>query len=66
MPGVSSSSVPASNSRAGSHPSPEIALALADLITRPHFSQAARRAADAIAADAPDEAAIQALLGLAH
>jgi UDP:flavonoid glycosyltransferase YjiC (YdhE family) len=43
----------------------EIALALEDLISQRRFTEAAERAAEAIAADAPDETAAQALLSLA-
>ena len=42
----------------------EIASALADLVGRSEFSEAARRAATAIAADRPDETATEALVGL--
>lgn len=42
----------------------EIASALRALIIKPHFANAARKTADAIAADAPDETATQALLAL--
>jgi UDP:flavonoid glycosyltransferase YjiC (YdhE family) len=42
----------------------EIASALAELLARPRFTDAANRAAEAIAADAPDETATRALLDL--
>jgi UDP:flavonoid glycosyltransferase YjiC (YdhE family) len=42
----------------------EIASALTELIVQPHFTEAARRAAEAIEADAPDETAAEALLAL--
>jgi UDP:flavonoid glycosyltransferase YjiC (YdhE family) len=42
----------------------EIALALRALIMKPHFANAARKTAEAIAADTPDETATQALLAL--
>src|SRR5215211_1194076 len=40
----------------------EIASALAELLGQPQFTEAAARAAGAIAADAPDETAVEALL----
>jgi UDP:flavonoid glycosyltransferase YjiC (YdhE family) len=43
----------------------EIASALVDLLAQPRFGEAAADAAAAIAADRPDETAIEALLGLA-
>jgi UDP:flavonoid glycosyltransferase YjiC (YdhE family) len=43
----------------------EIASALVELLTQPQFTEAAADAAAAIAADRPDETAIEALLGLA-
>jgi UDP:flavonoid glycosyltransferase YjiC (YdhE family) len=42
----------------------EIAAGLAKLVTEPHFADAARSAAAAIAADAPDDTAIAALLAV--
>ena len=42
----------------------EIASALAELLAQPQFTRAAERAAAAIAADAPDETATEALLSL--
>jgi UDP:flavonoid glycosyltransferase YjiC (YdhE family) len=44
----------------------EIASALVELLAQPRFPEAAADAAAAIAADRPDETAIEALLGLAH
>ena len=44
----------------------EIASALVELLARPQFREAAADAAAAIAADRPDETAIEALLSLAH
>jgi hypothetical protein len=44
----------------------EIGSALVDLLTEPQHREAAERAAAAIAADMPDEAATAALSGLAH
>jgi UDP:flavonoid glycosyltransferase YjiC (YdhE family) len=44
----------------------EIASALLELIARPQYREAARRAAVTIAADMPDEAAAAALSGLVH
>jgi UDP:flavonoid glycosyltransferase YjiC (YdhE family) len=44
----------------------EIASALAELLAQPQFTEAAERAAAAIAADAPDETATEALLSLAQ
>jgi UDP:flavonoid glycosyltransferase YjiC (YdhE family) len=44
----------------------EIASALAELLAQPQFTKAAERAAAAIAADAPDETATEALLSLAQ
>jgi len=44
----------------------EIASALVELLAQPQYREAAVGAAAAIAADRPDETAIEALLGLAH
>jgi UDP:flavonoid glycosyltransferase YjiC (YdhE family) len=44
----------------------EIASALSELLTQPRFTERAESAAETIAADAADETATQALLGLAH
>jgi UDP:flavonoid glycosyltransferase YjiC (YdhE family) len=44
----------------------EIASALVDLLAQPHYADAATDAANAIAADDPDETATEALLSLAH
>jgi UDP:flavonoid glycosyltransferase YjiC (YdhE family) len=44
----------------------EIASALVELISQPHYREAAGRAAAAIAADMPDETAAAALNGLPH
>jgi UDP:flavonoid glycosyltransferase YjiC (YdhE family) len=44
----------------------EIASALGELLTQPRFTERAESAAETIAADAADETATQALLGLAH
>jgi UDP:flavonoid glycosyltransferase YjiC (YdhE family) len=44
----------------------EIASALIELLARPQYREAARRAAVAVAADMPDETAAAALSGLAH
>jgi UDP:flavonoid glycosyltransferase YjiC (YdhE family) len=45
-------------------PPESIASALDKLLTQPQFTQAAERTAEAIAADRPDETAIEALLNL--
>jgi UDP:flavonoid glycosyltransferase YjiC (YdhE family) len=42
----------------------EISSALMELVSRPHFTEAAERTARMIAADAPDEAAVSALMAL--